>query len=549
MSKRILAAVFAAVLSLSVLGGCGNGGSSSTPAFSGDSSKEASSTPASQAAEDYTPTFPIVSEPVTFTAATTTENMADTLWYKAYAEATNVNIEWQYWSDWDTQIGVAMAGDSLPDMTFNLWLSGVDKTTMAQYGGAGKLVDYSKYLNIMPNLSALFEEYPESRLAVSNEDGSMYGLPGYLETLTAFNGTLFYRTDMFEEAGVSEPKTTDELLEAVKTLQTYYSAKDPDFVALMPYNTWAMSGHLDTLLFPAFGDAVDLDFGATDGKTVTFNRISDQYRHYLEYLHELYTSGGFYQEVFSEDGTNTKPLIVGNHCAMTTYGTMYTADNFASGNYDVDMLAPLTSQYSSTQKYGKAYNSRLTPSMISSDCKDVETLLKWVDALYAPEDNPIADGVSSISMWLGVKGTDWDYDDDTHQTYTINVPADYDGAATNYLAQYGLSNAFNCIFTSLNSSSLGLLCKGEGTRDKLLPYAVSVFPSNYFTLSSEDSSRFAEVYTDISTYVSESYASFVLNGITDDAWSSYVSQIEKMGISDAVAIYQDAYDRYLADLG
>ena len=53
------------------------------------------------------------------------------------------------------------------------------------------------------------------------------------------------------------------------------------------------------------------------------------------------------------------------------------------------------------------------------------------------------------------------------------------------------------------------------------------------------------MYTDISTYVSESYASFVLNGITDDAWSSYVSQIEKMGISDAVAIYQDAYDRYL----
>ena len=58
MSKRILAAVFAAVLSLSVLGGCGNGGSSSTPASSGDSSKEASSTPASQAAEDYTPPSP-----------------------------------------------------------------------------------------------------------------------------------------------------------------------------------------------------------------------------------------------------------------------------------------------------------------------------------------------------------------------------------------------------------------------------------------------------------------------------------------------------------
>lgn len=245
----------------------------------------------------------------------------------------------------------------------------------------------------------MFEQYPESKVACVNEDGTLYGFPTYLQTPTAYAGTVYYRTDMFKEAGVSEPTTTDELLNAVKTVQEYYSAKDSEFIAFMPYTRTHVTSQLAYWLFPAFGDAVDMDYGTADGKTVAYNRISDQYRHMMEYLHELYISGGYYKECFSEDGTNTKPLIIGNHCAITTFGTMYSPDNFASGNYDVDMFAPLTSEYTSTQKYPKAYNSRMAASFVSSKCKDVETIMKWIDAFYTTTENPIADGVSGISMW------------------------------------------------------------------------------------------------------------------------------------------------------
>lgn len=546
MSKKVFAAIFAAILAVSAFSGCGDNGGSSTPSSSTPSSSSGSSTPASGSDEPYTPTYPIVSEPVTFTAASSFENMPNTFWYNAYAEATNVNIEWTYWSDWETQMGIALAGDSLPDFVFNLYTSGIDKASIEQYGKAGTLVEYGQYLNIMPNLSAMFEQYPESRVACVNEDGTLYGFPTYLQTPTAYAGTVYYRTDMFKEAGVSEPTTTDELLNAVKTVQEYYSAKDSEFIAFMPYTRTHVTSQLAYWLFPAFGDAVDMDYGTADGKTVAYNRISDQYRHMMEYLHELYISGGYYKECFSEDGTNTKPLIIGNHCAITTFGTMYSPDNFASGNYDVDMFAPLTSEYTSTQKYPKAYNSRMAASFVSSKCKDVETIMKWIDAFYTTTENPIADGVSGISMWLGTRGVNWDWDDDTHTTYSIKVPDDYDGAGTNWLSEFGCSNAYNCIFMGINNGSPGQICKGTGTINKLLPYSVDVYPSAYLTFSNEDATRIAELTADINTYVGESFASFMIDGVTDDSWNNYVSQIRKMGIDEVVELQQKAYDAYLA---
>lgn len=495
--------------------------------------------------------IPIVDEQVTFTAVAPSvwgDNMDEKIWYKAYEEATNVKIDWQYWPEWETQLGVALAGNDIPDLLFNIY-TGLDKPTTLKYGQQGIFVDYSQYMQYLPNLTKLMEKYPESRACVTNEDGSIYALPCYTETLTAFAGTIYYRTDMFQEAEISEPRTTDELLEAVKKLQDFYGKDNKDFVAFQVLNKDHMSGQIAFSLFPAFGEEVDREFGALDGKTVTFNQTSDQWRRTLEYMHELYNSGGFDKNIFSEDGTNARAVILANNTAITTFGTGYSNDNFASGNYDVDMLAPLTSEYVSEPRYPKSYNSRLGAFQISTKCSDVEPLVKWVNTLYASEEDAIADGVYGISMFVGIQGETWDYDDDTKETYTVNVPDGYDGAAVDYLAEFGMSDGANCIFMPLNSSSPGLLCKGVGTREKLFPYAVDMFPKNYLSFTDEESTKHSEYYTDIQEYVNKSQATFVTEGITDDTWNTYVNEINKMGIAEVVKIYQAAYDRYLALVG
>lgn len=542
MSKRIFALVLTALLSLSVMTACAGNASSSQQS----ASSAASEAPAASQTEEYTPSYPIVSEKVTFTAAVPMDNVSEHLWYKAYEEATNVAIDWQYWSDWETQLGVALSGNEVPDIIFNLYNTGMDKTQALKYGQQKYFINYKDYLKYMPDLVALMDAHPESYKTVENDDGSMYALPAFLQTLTAFAGTIYYRTDMFQEAGIEAPKTTDDLLQATKDLQSYYGKDNKSFIAFQPYSSTHLSSQLLYYLFPAFGDEVDMEFGSSDGKTVTYNYTSEQYRHLMEYMSELYTCGGFDKNIFSEDGTNAKAVLLANNAAITTYGTLYSADNFKSGNYDVDLLAPLTSEYTSKQKYPKAYSSRMASFEISTKCSDIETLVKWVNALYTTEENEIAPGVSSISMWLGVKGENWDYDDDSKKTYTIKVPEGYDGAATNFLTEFGFSNANNCIFMSLNSSSQGLLCKGNGTRDNLLPYGVDVFPKNYLSFTDDESTTLAENYTDINKFVAESQASFITTGVTDDSWNAYVSAINGMGIDQVLAVYQAAFDRYNA---
>jgi len=542
MSKRIFALVLTALLSLSVMTACAGNASSSQQS----ASSAASEAPVTSQTEGYTPSYPIVSEKVTFTAAVPMDNVSEHLWYKAYEEATNVAIDWQYWSDWETQLGVALSGNEVPDIIFNLNNTGMDKAQALKYGQQQYFINYKDYLKYMPDLVALMDAHPESYKTVENDDGSMYALPAFLQTLTAFAGTIYYRTDMFQEAGIEAPKTTDDLLQATKDLQSYYGANNKDFIAFQPYSNAHLSSQLLYYLFPAFGDEVDIEFGSSDGKTVTYNYTSEQYRHLMEYMSELYASGGFDKNVFSEDGTNAKAVLLANNAALTTYGTIYSLDNFKSGNYDVDLLAPLTSEYTSKQKYAKSYSSRMASFEISTKCSDIETLVKWVNALYTTEENEIAPGVSSISMWLGVKGENWDYDDDSKETYTIKVPEGYDGAATNFLTEFGFSNANNCIFMSLNSSSQGLLCKGNGTRDNLLPYGVDVFPKNYLSFTDDESTTLAENYTDINKFVAESQASFITTGVTDDSWNAYVSAINGMGIDQVLAVYQAAFDRYNA---
>lgn len=542
MSKRIFALVLTALLSLSVMTACAGNASSSQQS----ASSAASEAPAASQTEEYTPSYPIVSEKVTFTAAVPRDNVGEHIWYKAYEEATNVAIDWQYWSDWETQLGVALSGNEVPDIIFNLYNTGMDKAQSLKYGQQKYFINYKDYLKYMPDLVALMDAHPESYKTVENEDGSMYALPAFRQTLTAFPGTLYYRTDMFQEAGIEAPKTTDDLLQATKDLQSYYGKDNKNFIAFQPYSSTHLSSQLLYYLFPAFGDEVDMEFGSSDGKTVTYNYTSEQYRHLMEYMSELYTCGGFDKNIFSEDGTNAKAVLLANNAALTTYGTIYSLDNFKSGNYDVDLLAPLTSEYTSTQKYPKAYSSHMASFEISTKCSDIETLVKWVNALYTSEENEIAPGVSGISLWLGVKGENWDYDDDSKETYTIKVPEGYDGAATNFLTEFGFSNAANCIFMSLNSSSQGLLCKGNGTRDNLLPYSVDIFPKAYLAFTDDESTTLAENYTDINKFVAESQASFITTGVTDDSWNAYVSAINSMGIDQVLAVYQAAFDRYNA---
>ena len=50
------------------------------------------------------------------------------------------------------------------------------------------------------------------------------------------------------------------------------------------------------------------------------------------------------------------------------------------------------------------------------------------------------------------------------------------------------------------------------------------------------------------SYVSTEILSFMIgqNELNDESWANYVATLESMGIHDVLAVYQNAYDEYLA---
>ena len=58
----------------------------------------------------------------------------------------------------------------------------------------------------------------------------------------------------------------------------------------------------------------------------------------------------------------------------------------------------------------------------------------------------------------------------------------------------------------------------------------------------------SRLQTDINTFMTESYASFILNGVTDASWDDFQKTLGDLGVDEYLKIYQDSYNRYSANL-
>jgi putative aldouronate transport system substrate-binding protein len=69
---------------------------------------------------------------------------------------------------------------------------------------------------------------------------------------------------------------------------------------------------------------------------------------------------------------------------------------------------------------------------------------------------------------------------------------------------------------------------------------------NGMTMTPEESIRAGELQGMIKTYVDESAVKFITGQADFSTWDAYVSQVNSMGLSELLGIYQAAYDRYRA---
>lgn len=111
-----------------------------------------------------------------------------------------VEVSQQENDPYKSQLSVAMGGGNPPDV-FHSWGGGWLK----------QFVDSDQVLDITDSVDASL--YNEAALSVATFDHNIYGAPVSMDVVP-----VFYNKDMFEEYGLEEPETYDDLLDIVQTL-------------------------------------------------------------------------------------------------------------------------------------------------------------------------------------------------------------------------------------------------------------------------------------------------------------------------------------------
>jgi putative aldouronate transport system substrate-binding protein len=71
--------------------------------------------------------------------------------------------------------------------------------------------------------------------------------------------------------------------------------------------------------------------------------------------------------------------------------------------------------------------------------------------------------------------------------------------------------------------------------------------SPYFT--PDEALQVSRLFTELDTFLQESITSFIINGVTDDSWNTFMATAKAIGSEEYAALYQNAFDAYCAANG
>ena len=491
---------------------------------------------------------------------------ADNPVLKDMQEQTGITINWDCMSDsLSEQVNIRIAGSDLPDAFNGVGFNNYDLLT---YGEDGTFIDLTPYITpeIMPNLSAILEEHPEIRAAITMSNGAIYGLPageqmgtagiGKEEDYSIFTIPQFSMINKkwLDELGLPVPTTLEELhdvLVAFKendmSAKVYGNAAGSTIPMSTGFDEWCWG---QNIFYAGFGftnciNDVCNDLVLNADGTVNFVCDDDNYRAAVTYFHDWYAEGLMDQEMFSQDTTQYMSKCSQGYVGVATW--WYIEELMGDYSKDYVFLPVLTGPDGTsnvTVRTGGAINSGNLS--VTSACESPANLLKFFDQWYAPETvmqlqyGPIgtyfteqdADG-----RWLSIT------DEQSREQYGKSA-GELKGQYEVYGPKLILSDYYNTTF-KMEDRAIERL---TDLYDFWMPYVkdTTTYPVDcVFTAEELDTIDMYRV--EFENAVSEQEALWIKEGGPSDAdWEAYKSKLQSCGADKLLEVYQNAYNRYAA---
>lgn len=570
-SSKLLAVLLTASMALSMVA-CG-GKEPSTPG-STSTEQQPTSGPASSAVVEenlyYNKTgYPICDEPITITVSGkqgSTKDWESTLFVKTVEEKLGIKMNCEPITDdaYTTQYALMLATNEIPDLIVLGNMDG-NKSQVDIDGKAGYWLDFSQYLDIMPNFVAMMEKYPEWASYLKTETGAIYGLtcvsPGFV---TNSPGQIYYHTEVLEAAGVDPEKinTIDDFYNALVAVK----AKYPDKIPLSITFDKSPAYNLDVILRTAFGiNYHDNSYMlvADDNEKVYLADISDNNRAYLQWLNKLYDEGLLDPNCFIYTRDEYRAMENNNDFIFFSDTSMRRSQNSTYKDHTSwGVITALSSEYTNGQKNYVVRNGIQSGAWIyaSADTKYPEAICRLIDYLCTEEGQYLA-------VW-GIEGETYELVDDGYGNKVLSQEkfadlTNYENT-TQWLQQsvviyQGFPLLWNFTDTYIDNASVENLKKmandpacSAGWRAKV---ALSLKEDNIITQSTpltyttEETAERNAIYTDLINYLKSAKVSFITGEFDpndDKAWANHVNTVKSMGYDRLMEIEQAAWDRMVA---
>lgn len=503
---------------------------------------------------------------ITLAVNTTTPDAEATHLHAFLLEEFKINlIVTEYTSEnWKTQLTLMLAEDNLPDIISN---TGMTFSQFNEYANEGYFLNLSPYLELAPNLQAIFEQYPSYRSQMTNTDGYIYGL----SQLTTINQNApargFIDERWLKNVGKEVPRTVDELYEVLKAFKEQDANGNGDFNDEVPmYLSADYKNRNNTfrILANAFGiysDNPTRKMAIDENGNLFAPWATENWKDLMKYCHKLYAEGLIDTNYVTRTSAEFKEMVKNQ-----TVGSFGANAPFAQAGLKIEYDAnfqyfhPLTSKYSdqSTLVLTSGASTNVSFALNSKiDPEKATRLMEMINWIYT------TDGAFGIGM--GVQGLDWEYEytkwSDEHGVLTMFCPEGYENTNDYKIKACIINGAFSMYspadgrdykLTDIVSDEVlyndeefakrcGWFCLVEQGIREADRKIESIAELAY---TKEEAKERATLVTDITSYVEQMITQFITGEADIDAsWDQYVSTLNQMGLDRWVAIDQAAYDR------
>lgn len=442
------------------------------------------------------------------------------------------------------QLGLQLASGDYMD------LMAINETQVS--GGMTALLDQEIATDIapfvqtdMPNYYSYISANEECMKLSYNDEGQMAGTRSWAEKYVPNQG-LVIRQDLVDAMGLEMPTTIDGLHDTLAAMKTEYSLGAPMWLSSSGQNSLSIVGAMGSCGYAGDRGSTTDHLYVEDGQVISA-LTSDAYRDYLELMHQWYEEG----LINSDFATNTDmdaptgAMLSGDTVVINAmYGQALSIQNSLAADHPDAQLYALPTPVKNPGDTNSFVNttplSNTSWRVITTACEDPQLAARYIDWWYTRDGFLTANyGTRDLSYTLDADGTPKYADAVTNNSFGIDAASAVEAYVTT-----------NPVFGLIAMDRTVYLADAQWVDDMIEIWteqtsSENVLPSGV-TLTAEETQQVTAALGDITTAASTETLKFIMGARDFDNWEDYCQDINAMGLEDVVAVYQDAYQRYLA---